>query len=172
MDRGELVPDHLIFEMLMHRLHGVDCNRGFILDGFPRNLAQAEWLNGLLRDDFFRQNCKLSPIVISIAVDYNSLLQRLTGRRSCPSCGRIYNVYTQPPTVPGLCDFDGSKLVMRRDDTEEVISERLKAYERMTLPLKEYYRAQNRLVELNGDQPPDQVTTQTFRAVERNGNSL
>jgi adenylate kinase len=171
MDRGELVPDDLIFEMLTRRLHNVDCNRGFILDGFPRNTAQVQWLDRMLQQDF-RQMCKVPPIVISFAVDYNSLLQRLTGRRSCPSCGRIYNVYTQPPTVPGLCDVEGAKLVMRRDDTEEVISERLREYERMTLPLKEHYRAQGQLVEIDANQPPDQVTAQVFRAIERNGNTL
>jgi len=167
MDRGELVPDQLIYDMLRARLQDADCNQGFIFDGFPRNQAQAEWLDSLLKDDFFSQHCRVPPIVISITVDYNRLLQRLTGRRSCPSCGRIYNIHTQPPKTPGVCDLDGAKLVMRRDDTEEVISERLKEYERMTLPLKQYYARQGRLVEVDGNQPMEQVTVATLAALQR-----
>ena len=166
MDRGELVPDQLIYDMLRRRLQHVDCNKGFIFDGFPRNQAQAEWLDRLLGDEFFSQQCRHAPIVISISVDYNSLLQRLTGRRSCPTCGRIYNIHTQPPKTAGVCDLDGAKLIMRRDDTEEVISERLKEYERMTLPLKQYYARQGRLVEVDGNQPFAQVTAATVAAVE------
>jgi adenylate kinase len=99
------------------------------------------------------------------------LLRRLTGRRTCPTCGRIYNVYSQPPRVADTCDVDGSKLVTRKDDSEEVIAERLKAYERQTLPLIDYYRRQGRLREVEGDRAPDQVTAEAFRAIEH-GNSL
>jgi adenylate kinase len=169
MDRGELVPDGLVYAMLRARLENADCNRGFIFDGFPRNQAQAEWLDRLLKDQFFSQICRVPPIVISIAVDYNRLLQRLTGRRSCPSCGRIYNLHTQPPKTPGVCDVDGAKLIMRRDDTEEVISERLKEYERMTLPLKQYYAQQGHLIDVNGNQPPEQVTAAVLAALARSG---
>ena len=173
MDRGELVPDDLIYSMLSDRLNQADCNKGFILDGFPRNRAQAEWLDRSLHSGFFGGvKCNLPPIVISIAVDYNSLLQRLTGRRSCPSCGRIYNIYTQPPKTAGLCDFDGAKLTMRRDDTEEVISERLRAYESMTFPLKAYYAQRGGLVNVDGDQPLEQVTAATMRAIEKHGDCL
>jgi adenylate kinase len=166
MDRGELVPDQLIFDMLRTRLANVDCNRGFILDGFPRNQAQAEWLDNLLKDQFFSEACRVPPIVLSYGVDYNGLLQRLTGRRSCPTCGRIYNIHTQPPKVPGVCDVEGAKLVMRRDDTEEVISERLKVYEEESLPLKQYYALQGRLVEVNGNKPLEDVTAFTLNALE------
>jgi adenylate kinase len=166
MDRGELVPDQLIFDMLRTRLAGVDCNHGFILDGFPRNQAQAEWLDKLLKDEFFNEACRIPPIVLSFSVDYNGLLQRLTGRRSCPTCGRIYNIHTQPPKVAGVCDVEGSKLVMRRDDTEEVISGRLKVYEEESLPLKEYYARQGQLVEINGNQPLEQVTAFMLSALE------
>ncbi|HZU21329.1 MAG TPA: adenylate kinase [Terriglobales bacterium] len=167
MDRGELVPDQLIFDMLRTRLAGADCNQGFILDGFPRNQAQAEWLDNLLKDEFFSVACRVPPIVLSYSVDYNGLLQRLTGRRSCPTCGRIYNIHTQAPKVPGVCDVEGATLVMRRDDTEEVISERLKVYEEESFPLKKYYALQGRLVEVNGNQPLDQVTAFTLNALER-----
>jgi adenylate kinase len=170
MDRGDLVPDPLMFEMMTVRLKGEDCQRGFILDGFPRTVAQAVWLDNLLKDKFFDKVCSTPPIVVSIQVDYNGLLKRLTGRRSCPTCGRIYNVHFQPPKVSGVCDADGSSLELRRDDTEEVIKERLHAYEAMTLPVKVYYRPSGRLVEVNGDRPPDQVAQDVLRAVDRNGN--
>jgi adenylate kinase len=106
------------------------------------------------------------PVVIRLVVEYNQLLQRLTGRRSCPTCGLIYNVYYQPPKIQGICDVDGTPLVTRRDDTEEVITERLKAYEQLTLPLVEYYGARGRLIEVNGDQPVEAVMAQTFKAIE------
>jgi len=166
MDRGELVPDQLVCDMVADRLRQADCNHGFILDGFPRTVAQAEWLDQLLADQFFKNRCQVPPVVVNFRVGYNQLLQRLTGRRSCPACGRIYNIYFQPPRVPDTCDADGSKLVTRKDDTEEVIAERLKAYERQTLPLIDYYQRQGRLREINGDQPPDKVTAEAFRAME------
>jgi len=172
MDRGDLVPDPLMFEMMTVRLKGEDCCRGFILDGFPRTVAQAQWLDNLLKDKFFDKVCSIPPVVVSISVDYNGLLQRLTGRRSCPTCGRIYNVHFQPPKVSGVCDADGSALQLRRDDTEEVIKERLHAYEAMTLPVKEYFRAAGRLVEIDGDRPVDQVTRDVLRAIDRHGNRL
>ncbi len=95
--------------------------------------------------------------MIRLVVEYNHLLQRLTGRRSCPTCGLIYNVYFQPPKVQGICDVDGTTLVQRPDDAEEVIAERLKAYEQLTLPLVDYYGARGRLIEVNGDQPVEAV---------------
>ncbi len=172
MERGELVPDALMFEMMAERLRRDDCGRGFILDGFPRTIAQAEWLDKLLRDKFFEKICRRPPIVVDIAVDYNGLLKRLTGRRSCPTCGRIYNVYFQPPRVADTCDDDGSHLELRRDDTEAVISERLRAYERQTLPLRDYYRAQGRLVSVNGDDAPERIGAAIQKAVEENGDRL
>ena len=105
-------------------------------------------------------------VVVSMQVDYNHLLQRLTGRRTCPTCGRIYNVFFQPPRVDELCDVDGSKLVARKDDSEAVISERLKAYEKQTLPLTDYYRRAGVLRSVNGDQPVEQVTAAVFGAIE------
>lgn len=167
MEQGQLVPDDLVCEMVAERLKRADCVRGFILDGFPRTVAQAEWLDSLLEAGLFdKQKCK-PPVVVNIAVDYNELLRRLTGRRSCPTCGRIYNVHFQPPRVPDTCDVDGSKLVTRKDDREEVIAERLKTYERQTLPLTDYYRRQGRYVEVNGSKAIDEVTAQVLRAVQR-----
>ena len=171
MGRGDLVPDELVCGMVADRLMQADCVRGFILDGFPRTVRQAEWLDTQLekmragKDGKGQQACA-PPVVIRLVVEYNQLLQRLTGRRSCPTCGLIYNVYYQPPKVQGICDVEGTPLVTRRDDTEEVITERLKAYEQLTLPLVEYYGARGRLIEVNGDQPVEAVMAQTFKAIE------
>jgi adenylate kinase len=164
MESGGLVSDELVCNMVAERLGRPDCARGFILDGFPRTVAQAQWLHGLLADKLF-DNRKMPPIVINIAVDYNELLKRLTGRRSCPTCGRIYNIYFQPPRAADVCDADGAKLITRRDDTEEVISQRLKAYEQQTLPLTDYYRKQGQLHEVNGNQAPDAVTGEMLHVI-------
>ena len=163
MDRGELVPDDLVCDMVAARLAQPDCARGFILDGFPRTVKQAEWLDGLLAKSAASTP---APVVISLKVDYNDVLRRLAGRRSCPACGRIYNVYFQPPRVPDVCDVDGSKLVARQDDSEAVISERLKAYEKQTLPLADYYRRRGRLREVSGDASVEQVTAEILKAIE------
>jgi adenylate kinase len=174
MDRGELVPDEIVQEMLTKRVvEGGDTSRGFILDGFPRTLTQATWLDGFLEawGSEVRPGRSVVPVVINIAVGYNQLLRRLTGRRSCPTCGRIYNVYLQPPRVDELCDYDGTKLVIRKDDREEVISERLKAYEQQTLPLTEYYRASGCLHVIDGEQDPADVTAAVLKIVE-NGDYL
>jgi adenylate kinase len=168
MARGELVPDDLVYDMVAQRLRQADCERGFILDGFPRNPAQAGWLDAFLEHEFFdnAQRGTCLPIVIRINVDYNKLLRRITGRRSCPVCGRIYNVYSQPPRVADRCDVDGSTLVTREDDREEIIRERLAAYELQTKPVAEYYERKGRLVAVDGDLPVDEVTEQIFQVIE------
>lgn len=165
MDRGELVSDEMVCGMVTERLAQPDCARGFILDGFPRTAGQAEWLDGLLNGRTYLGR-KIAPVVISIHVGYNQLLQRLTGRRSCPVDGKIYNIYSQPPQKEGVCDACGAALVQRKDDTEEVISERLKSYERQTLPLVDYYRGQGRLHEIDGDRAVDLVNAEVFRLIE------
>jgi adenylate kinase len=171
LDRGELVPDGLVNDMVADRLKQPDCNRGFILDGFPRTVGQAEWLDGYLKSRRGGNGAAapfsaIPPVVVQIVVEYNHLLQRITGRRSCPTCGRIYNVYFQPPKVEGICDVDGGRLVVRPDDTEEVVAERLKAYERQTLPVIGYYKARGQVVEVNGDQPVESVAAQALSAIE------
>jgi len=165
IERGELVPDDLVLPMVAERLTQLDCERGFILDGFPRTVNQAEWLDRFLES---REFCgkKFRPVVINIKVGYNQLLQRLTGRRSCPADQKIYNIYSQPPKKEGVCDFCGTQLVQRKDDKEEVISERLKSYERQTLPLVDYYRRQGRLREIDGELSVDQVTAEMISAIE------
>jgi adenylate kinase len=173
MKRGDLVSDELVCDMVAERLRQPDCVHGFILDGFPRTVGQAEWLDAYLekmrtekKDDATAQRAYAAPVVIRLTVDYNTLLQRITGRRSCPACGRIYNVYLQPPQVQGICDVDGTALVARPDDAEDVFAERMKTYDRQTLPLVDYYQARGRLVEVNGEQPVEEVMAQAFRAIE------
>jgi len=177
LSRGELVSDDLVNGMVADRLSKPDCDRGFILDGFPRTVGQAEWLDGYLTSMQAGNGTRapfsaIPPVVVQITVEYNELLQRITGRRTCPTCGRIYNVHSQPPKVEGICDVDGGRLVVRPDDTEEVVAERLKAYQRQTLPLVEYYRAKGRLVDVNGDQPVEAVAAQAMVAIEKNVNRL
>jgi len=171
MGRGELVPDQLLYDMVAERLRAPDCERGFILDGFPRTAAQAGWLDAFLEHEFFdsARPRKCLPFVIRIDVDYNELWLRLTGRRTCPLCGRIYNVHLQPPRVDELCDIDGSQLVTRNDDREEVIRERLLAYEQQTRPVAEYYQEKGRLVSVDGSLPIDQVAEQIVHAIETHG---
>jgi adenylate kinase len=111
MVQGKLVPDELLYGIVADRLKEADCDRGFILDGFPRTAAQAGWLDAYLGREFFEKLGQCSPVVIRMDVDYTQLLLRLTGRRSCSTCGRIYNLHFQPPRVDELCDLDGSKLV-------------------------------------------------------------
>lgn len=168
MARGELVSDDLVCEMVRQRLKQADCRRGYILDGFPRTAAQAGWLDALLDDKLFDNSrpTRAWPIVIRLDVDYNKLLLRITGRRSCPACGRIYNVYSQPPAVDELCDIDGQKLVTRNDDRLEVIQPRLTAYQEQTAPVADYYQRTGRLIVVNGDQPVDEVTKQIFKILE------
>jgi adenylate kinase len=168
MARGELVSDDLVCGMVRQRLGQPDCKRGYILDGFPRTAAQAGWLDALLDDKLFDNSrpTRAWPIVISLDVDYNQLLLRITGRRSCPTCGRIYNVHFQPPRVDELCDCDGTKLVTRNDDRLEVIQPRLTAYREQTRPVADYYRRTGRLISVNGDLPIDDVTEQILRVIE------
>ena len=166
MARGELVPDELMYGIVADRLRQADCKRGFVLDGFPRTAAQARWLEAFLAKEVFDKSENCRPVVIQLLVDYTQLLLRLTGRRTCPTCGTLYNIHSQPPRVDELCDVDGSKLVIREDDREEVISERLAAYDRQTRVVAEYYRGQGRLVAINADLPKEEVTAQIFGVID------
>ena len=175
MARGELVSDELMYGIVASRLREADCKRGFILDGFPRTADQAGWLDAFLEQEVFDKSSTTSseeaencpPVVIQLLVDYNQLLLRLTGRRSCPTCGRLYNIHLQPPLVDELCDLDGSKLVIRDDDRQEVISGRLTAYENQTRPVADYYRVQRRLVAVNADRTVEEVTAQILGVIDR-----
>jgi adenylate kinase len=175
MARGELVPDDLVCDMVACRLADADCEHGFILDGFPRTAKQAGWLDAFFESELFDNSGggKCLPIVVRIDVDYNQLVKRLTGRRTCLSRGHIYNVYFQPPRVAEICDVDGSPLITRSDDREEVIRKRLEEYDLQTRPVAEYYEHKGRLVSVNGDLEVAEVTGQIFWVVEhRDGNCL
>ena len=167
MDRGELVPDDLVNEMVADRLAQPDTARGYILDGFPRTLNQADWLDARLAGRLSGEAQSLPVVAVSIKVDYNQLLRRITGRRICPVCGTIYNIYAKPPKTEGVCDVEGAALVQRADDTEEVFAERMKSYAALTEPVVDHYRSQGRFAEVDGDQPIEVVSAGIIAAVER-----
>ena len=163
MDRGELVPDSLVNDMVAARLQEPDTIKGYILDGFPRTLPQAGWLDGRLGT----QPLSLPLVAVSIHVDYNQLLRRITGRRNCPVCQTIYNVFSKPPKVDEKCDIEGAALVRRADDTEAAFGERMRAYDALTTPVIEHYRELGRFAEVDGDRPIEEVASGIIRAVER-----
>ena len=163
MDEGKLVPDDLVNQMVAERLAQPDTTRGYILDGYPRTLAQAEWLDQRLA----AIPNGLPLIAVSIRVSYTQLLRRITGRRNCPTCQRIYNVYLQPPKADTVCDVEGTPLVQRADDTEAVFHERMRTYAALTAPVVEHYRASSRFVEVDGEQPADEVMAGIMAAVAR-----
>jgi adenylate kinase len=154
VDQGTLVSDNLVNQMVADRLSQPDTRRGYILDGFPRTLNQATWLDAQLAAD----PTTLQVVAISIVVDYENLLRRITGRRISPA-GRIYNTYSNPPRTPGICDVDGSALIQRPDDSEAVFTERMKTFETQTTPVIEHYRNQGRFEEIEGDDSVEHVTT-------------
>lgn len=161
MDAGELVPDEIVCGIVEERIKRPDCRKGFILDGFPRTVAQAEFTDRTLQE----QNLG-KPLVLNIRVDQDVLLKRLTGRRTCTVCGEIYNVYFNPPQVEGICDKDGGKLVQRADDNEETIRQRLVAYEKQTRPLIDYYRARGALRDVSGSANPESVLKEVLGFLE------
>jgi adenylate kinase len=165
MGRGELVPDSLVLEMVALRLQARDTANGYILDGFPRTLGQADWLDGRLAAQ--GHGGGLPVIAVSINVDYNQLLRRITGRRNCPVCQTIYNIYGKPPKRDGFCDVEGAALVQRADDTEEVFKERMRAYQALTAPVIEHYRALGRFAEVDGDRPIPLIAAGIVAAVEQ-----
>ena len=155
MRSGALVADEKVNALVQERLTRPDANRGFILDGYPRTRQQAEALCRLLISR------GIDELVIHLLVDYNSLITRLTGRRQCPQCGTLYNLFSKPPKSDAVCDLDGTKLVIREDDSEGVIRERMDAYERQTKPLIDFFREKGRrLLEIDASSDPPQVLVQ------------
>lgn len=146
LDTGQLVPDEVTIEVIKERLKEPDCAEGFLLDGFPRTIPQAEALDAMLEE----LGARLTA-VINIAVSRKALLERLTGRRICRKCGTPYHVIFNPPAVPGICDRCGGELYQRSDDTEETVRERLDVYTKQTAPVLEYYRERGLLKEINGE---------------------
>lgn len=152
MDKGELVPDRVVLGMVEERLKQDDCKKGYILDGFPRNVAQAEALDKMLSDLGMSLDAALS-----VDVPFDDLMKRLTGRRTCKSCGQMYNVYYNPPKKEGVCDKCGGELFQRDDDKEETIKKRLEVYNSQTAPLIEYYAKKGILKSVNGTGSIDEI---------------
>jgi adenylate kinase len=167
MQAGSLVADDVVNNLVVERLAQPDAAKGFILDGYPRTRMQAENLTGWLRER------GAGAVVIHLAVDYNKIIARLTGRRQCPRCGTLYNIVSQPPKQTGLCDLDGETLVVRDDDRESVIRERLESYERQTRPVLEYYRGAGApVVEVDGSAAgPEEVAQRICQALKQNDRS-
>ena len=155
MRAGRLVPDALVLQILRERLQRDDTRRGFLLDGFPRNVAQAQALDAM------------APIdrVIGFEIPEGPLLERLTQRRVCPTCGTVYNLTTRPPIRPGVCDLDGTALVQRSDDQEKAVRTRLKVYRESTAPLVEYFRRRGVLVPVDATGSPDEVQRRVASAI-------
>jgi adenylate kinase len=162
MDAGELVSDEIVLGLIRERLGRPDADNGFILDGYPRNVAQAEALEELLVDI----GQPLESVVL-MDVDSGVLFQRLTGRRSCATCGRVFNIYTAPPAKGEACDVcqGNPPLVQRADDREDVIGNRLKVYESQTRPLVDHYRGRGLLRVVNADQAVERVYAEFLAAV-------
>ncbi len=153
MDQGLLVPDDVVNALVADRLSEPDTQHGYILDGFPRTLIQAEWLDRQL------VAYMLPVVAVHIVVPEQVLLERITGRLSCPVCGTIYNVFSEPPKSPGVCDIEGATLIQREDDTEAVFHKRMAEFRQNTAAVIEYYREHgNRFAEVDGNIPVDEVT--------------
>jgi len=169
MDQGQLVPDGIVNDMVGARLTQPDVDDGYILDGYPRTLGQAEWLDAHLSSTAVkRSGGTVVPLVaVNIRVDENELLRRITGRRICSACKHIYNIYSKPPKHEGICDLDGSPLLHRSDDTEAAFTERMKAYNTLTAPVIEHYSKQGRFREVDGAQAVEQVTAAIESALKQ-----
>ena len=165
MGEGHLVDDDIVNQMVLHRLKEKDTHRGCILDGYPRTLEQAKFLDQTFADPMILP--RLSVIAISIVVVYGRLLQRITGRRTCPVCKHIYNIYSSPPRVAGICDLNGSTLVQRSDDTEAVFIERMKTFNSQTAPVMAHYREMGRFEEVDGDQSAEAVNVAIEQAIAK-----
>ncbi len=149
MDAGKLVPDELVIAMLFDRVTKPDCARGFLLDGFPRTVAQAKALDQRLAGFDVR--------ALSLQVADSILLERLTGRHTCRACGNVHHERFSPPTAAGKCDRCGGELYQRSDDAREVVENRLSVYREQTAPVESHYAAQGKRLAIDGDRAPDQV---------------
>lgn len=161
MDKGELVPDSVVLGMVEERLKQDDCKKGYILDGFPRNTAQAEALDKMLAS----LNMPLTAAV-SVDVPFDDLMKRLTGRRTCKSCGQMYNVYFSAPKKEGTCDKCGGELFQRDDDKEATIKKRLEVYTAQTEPLMGYYRNKGILKSVSGTGSIDEIFNKVCAILE------
>ena len=161
LDRGELVPDDLTVAMVLNRIQEPDCAQGVLLDGFPRNIAQAQAL-----DKGLEAVGKHIDLAIYLEVPREELLKRLSGRYICRANQHVYNIYSNPPKVPGVCDLDGSELYQRSDDRGEAVQKRLEIFFKETILLLDYYGQQHKLIEVNANQSIDQVQADILSAIE------
>jgi adenylate kinase len=150
MEAGQLVSDEIMLGIVRERLGQADCDKGYILDGYPRTLPQGRAL-----DELLKERVEPAVLVVNVEVDQEELVRRIAGRRSCPNCGAVFNVHVQPPSQPGLCDACGQRLVHRADDEEDTVRERLAVYDRQTHPLLDYYS--DRLTSIDGRGTADEV---------------
>jgi adenylate kinase len=152
MDKGELVPDEVTIGIVKERLSMDDCQKGFLLDGFPRTVAQAEALENLMAD-----LNETMDYVLHVNVPTEHLIERLTGRRICPACGATYHVVYNPPKQEGICDKDGTELIQRDDDKSDTVKKRLEVNLEQSQPLLDFYRDKGYLVTIDGNQDINQV---------------
>jgi len=162
MERGDLVPDEVTIAMVTDRLADEDAQAGFLLDGFPRNVPQAETLKKML----LSWDTKLD-VVLELVVDDDEVVRRLSGRRTCRRCGRIWHMSFDPPTVAGVCDDCGGELFQRDDDREETIRHRLEVYQEQTSPLVSFYADEGNLLGLDATGPVDEITERALSALRR-----
>lgn len=162
MDKGELVPDDIIIGMMENRIKADDCSNGFILDGFPRTVEQADALGRMLDKNNLELNCSLL-----IDVPEDVIIERLTGRRVCPNCGEVYHLKYNPPKNDNVCDKCGTKLIQRDDDKKETVKNRLDVYNRSTAPLINYYERKGKLIKINGMGNIDQIFDSVKFALEK-----
>ena len=169
MANGGLVGDDLVNKMLAQRVAQPDCDRGFLLDGYPRTVQQAEYFDRLVA-----QRGLPKPIILHLDVPMDALIGRMTSRRQCPKCGRIYNLLHQPPKKAGVCDDDGTPLVTRKDDQEDVVKERIRTYDELTRPVLAHYQDRN-YYQIRGDRSPsyifEEITGILEPLVSKNGAS-
>ncbi|MGO8931062.1 MAG: adenylate kinase family protein [Limisphaerales bacterium] len=161
MRRGDLVPDETVLALVAERLGCLRCEGGFLLDGFPRTVAQAEALEKLLAGE----NLKLDAVV-SYDLPLEQVVARLSGRRTCPNCKAVFHIEARPPKVPGICDHCGGKLYQREDDRPESIRVRMQAYERSTAPLVDFYRQRKLLLSIPADGSPEEIFQRTLNALK------
>lgn len=160
MDKGELVPDELVCDIAFDRLSKDDCNNGFLLDGFPRTVYQAERL-----DEYLKAKGRKLDTVIDLVADEDVLIQRLTGRRVCKNCNATYHIINIPPKKEGICDICGGELYQRADDNEETAHNRIKVYEEQTKPLAEYYEHSGNIVKIDSSKVMDAVFEEIVKAL-------
>lgn len=160
MNAGALVPDELVVDLVKDRLQQDDCKNGFLLDGFPRTIFQAEKL-----DEFLSESNLKMDIVINLKVEKEALIKRLTGRRVCKDCGASYHIVNIPPKKEGVCDICGGELIQRKDDNIETVENRINVYEEQTAPLIGYYKEAGSLVDFDGEASLDEVFDAIVQAI-------